>query len=332
MHIFIDESGTFRSDPVRRASPSAVGALVVPSRSVTGFEKLYGRLRKRLPKIKHEVKGRLLSETQVGDVVDVLKKVGCLFEVAVVDLGLHSEKELLSHRSRQAEAITANLTKEHAPLLVEQVWELRRQLEATSLQLYVQSVVLNEVIYNVLNHADNYFAFRFPSELGAYHWVLDAKDRDKTTPWEAWWENTVLAMIQSKTMRKPLIMAEGADYSYHERFRANVPEYLHPHVNDPDGGHFFDPRPVMKESFRFSSSPELGLEVADILTNALRRSLAGNFSRAGWIRLRELMIHRRRQYIGLVYLGSAQTVPSPLYRNVLRDFMSGGRSMLPRKY
>ncbi len=55
MHIFIDESGTFAPDVGGRHSISAVGALVVPSSAMKGFEKLYDRLRIRLPKTRGEV-------------------------------------------------------------------------------------------------------------------------------------------------------------------------------------------------------------------------------------------------------------------------------------
>ena len=334
MHIFIDESGTFQHDPSKDASPSAVGALVVPSRSIKGFEKLYGRLRIHLPKEKGEVKGRRLSEVQLGDIIDVLKRVGCIFEAVVIDTSMHSSDELAAHKLQQEEALTANLTNQHYPSLIKGVWDLRRQLECTSLQLYVQSVVLNEVIYNVLNLADTYFAFRFPKELGSYHWVLDAKERDKTTPWEEWWFKTVLPMIQSKTISKPFMMAPGANYSYHERFRRSLPEYLRDIVSEPDSREHFDPRLVMTESFRFSSEPEFGLEAVDVLTNCLRRSLAGNFSRPGWLRLRELMVHRAKgQYVTVVHLGDTnRKLPSPSYSKVLRDFRSGGRVMLPRNY
>ncbi|MBO6519205.1 DDE-type integrase/transposase/recombinase [Thalassospira sp.] len=214
------------------------------------------------------------------------------------------------------------------------VWELRHQLETTAMPLYLQSVTLNEVIYNVLTHADNYYAFRFPSELGAYTWVLDAKGRDKTTPWEDWWQMTVLAMLQSKTTRKPFMRAPGGDYSHHDRFNTSLPEYMVEHVTLGARSEVFDPRPIMTEDFRFSPDPEFGLEAVDVLTSCLRRSLAGNFSRPGWIRIREIMIHRRKvQYVCMLHLGSPlREFPKPRYSHVLKDFTKGGRSMLPKNY
>ncbi len=334
MHIFIDESGVFTHDPTKMATPSAVGALVIPTRSINGFQRLYRRLRQQLPKEKGEVKGRLLNEAELGKVVDILKRMNCVFEVAVIDLAMHTPDELAEHKLAQERALTANLSDEHHPNLVRQVWELRHQLETTAMPLYLQSVTLNEVIYNVLTHADNYYAFRFPSELGAYTWVLDAKGRDKTTPWEDWWQMTVLAMLQSKTTRKPFMRAPGGDYSHHDRFNTSLPEYMVEHVTLGARSEVFDPRPIMTEDFRFSPDPEFGLEAVDVLTSCLRRSLAGNFSRPGWIRIREIMIHRRKvQYVCMLHLGSPlREFPKPRYSHVLKDFTKGGRSMLPKNY
>ena len=234
MHIFIDESGTFVCDARKRHSISAVGALVIPTSSMKGFEKLYGHLRRRLPQDKGEVKGRQLSEDQVVEVAALLRKVGSLFEVVAIDMGTHSKEELLLHKASQEEAITAHLTSEHHPNLVEQVWELRRQLEVMPLQLYAQSVALGELVYHTLNHANVYYAFRTASELAEYHWVIDAKDRSKVTPWEEWWSTVILPMLESHSFREPFIAAEGGDYRWHDRFKTEPDEYKLQFVKDPE--------------------------------------------------------------------------------------------------
>ena len=68
----------------------------------------------------------------------------------------------------------------------------------------------------------------------------------------------------------------------------------------PGHGEYFSLNLVLKEDFRFSSAPEFGLEAADILVNAIRRSLAGNLGRQGWLPIRELMVHRTEHYIRLI--------------------------------
>ena len=85
------------------------------------------------------------------------------------------------------------------------------------------------------------------------------------------------------------------------------------------------------ESFRFSSEPEPGLELVDIVTNALRRGLVGNLGEAGWLPLRGLMIHRSEVYVnpvGLVHSDDRKLARSLL--PVMNKFCTGGRIMATR--
>lgn len=329
MHIFIDESGTF-SGTSDKSSVSAVGSLVIPDQNMGGFEKLYSRVRRNLPMDKGEVKGRLLSEAQVGLVVELLNKINCLFELVAVDSLFHTNNEIAFHKFTQAEKITENLTDSHHQTLIEQVWNLRRRLERMPLQLYVQSVAMSELVYNTIYHANLYYSFRLPKELGGYRWIIDAKDRDKVTSWEDWWSKVVLPIMESKSFRQPFVAAEGGDYRWHERFRTEPSEFKRQFVNDPERGQYFDLKPILQENFRFSSAPEYGLEAVDILVNAVRRSMAGNFRREGWLPIRKLMVHWGQHYIRMISLAVGErSPPSVPYAKLLSDFSTGGRAMLP---
>lgn len=333
MHIFIDESGTFALTD-KPTSVSAIGAVVLPDYAMKGFDKLYSRVRRRLPKVRGEVKGRLLSEAEVCEVAEVVRKVGGLFEVVLIDMGLHSREVVEEHRAKQAEAVTHHLTDEHHPNLVQEVWELRRNLEAMPLQLYVQAVSMTSLVFKTLNLMQTYFALRRPSEIARYHWVIDAKHRDGfgPDPWEEWWRITVMPMLESSTFREPFRRVEGGDYSPMERFRVKPDEYKTQFISPGPRDDFFDIRLVMQEDFRFSSTAEPGLEVADILVNAMRRSLSGNFSREGWMALPPLMIHRRPHCFSMVSLMPQDDHGVDLpYERVLRDFVRGGRTMLLRR-
>ena len=135
MHIFIDESGTFSSPGT--AAVSAVGALVIPDRRLPYILRRYEKLRPLLPQEKGEVKGRLLSEAQVSQVVSLLKNKEAIFEIVTTDMELHSEEMIDAHMRGQAHAMAANLTPEHHPSVHEGVRKLREQLEGLSQQLYV---------------------------------------------------------------------------------------------------------------------------------------------------------------------------------------------------
>ena len=162
MHIFIDELGTFSSPGT--ASVSAVGALVIPDRRLPYLLKRYARLRPLLPQEKGEVKGRQLSEQEVGQVVSLLKNKGAFFEVAATDMSLNTEEAVDMHKREQANGITKYLTDEHHPMLVAESWKLRKQLEAMATQLYVQSVLTFELIATVLRYATLYYAQRMPRD------------------------------------------------------------------------------------------------------------------------------------------------------------------------
>ena len=180
---------------------------------------------------------------------------------------------------------------------------------------------------------DSYCAFRTPSELGEYHWTIDAKDRLGITPWEKWWSTVVLPMLESHSFREPLIGAEGGDYRWQERFRKSPSDYKLQFAKDPQKDEFCDLRMVMTEDFRFVSDPEFGLEAVDIMTNTIRRSLSGNFGREGWMAVRQLMIHRPAHYIGLISLWRERALPNSIpYGNVMDDFRAGGRALLPERY
>lgn len=330
MHIFIDESGTFTQDGSKPISFSAVGGLIIPDSSMPGFMKLYGRLRKQLPQQRGEIKGRFLNESQITKIVEVLKRVGGLYEVVAIDIASHSEEEIKEHQADQAERMTKHLTPEHQDSIISEIWSLRRQLEKMAPQLYVQSVAQSELIYDVLNHSDTYFAFRQPSELAEYHWVIDAKGRDERTAWEKWWSKMVLSMLESKTFRKPFMSFEGGDYRAHDRFRTELSGYKKRFTEVTDRSKFLNINLIMTEDFRFSSESEFGLEAADILTNAVRRSLAGNLQRSGWRTIPGLMIHRRDHYIKFISLKEQLEEPKEVpYRQVLIDFSRGGRSLVP---
>ena len=85
MHIFIDESGSFAG--YHRGSLSVVGALAIPDGRLEFIKRKYTQIRCRLPIENDEVKGRLLNERQVNEVVTLLARNEALFEITALDLG-----------------------------------------------------------------------------------------------------------------------------------------------------------------------------------------------------------------------------------------------------
>jgi hypothetical protein len=336
MHIFIDETGSFSGD-FGTSSLSLVGALIIPDERLPNIEQRYRRIRPSLQQERGEVKGRLLDERNVAHVVDILVKNEAVFEATAIDLGLHRPADIDAHKQRQAEEITANLTERHHPKLAESVWKLRRRLEAMSRPLYVQSMANFDLISRILDQVVLYVVQRRPSELAAFHWVIDAKNSAKTD-WEDWWSTVILPFFESASMKAPSPMLEGADYSYFDKqFRmSDLPEYKRKFLPDPTGKRFTDLGKLMTRSRRFSAEPEPGLELVDIVTNATRRALIGNLRIDGYGLITRLMIHIPRDshcvhLIGLMPDDPAvETLP---YRQILlRDFRRGMKSLIAPRF
>jgi hypothetical protein len=338
VHIFIDESGTFTGSP-SHPSLSLVGALVIPDARLARVETKYRALRADLPKDRGEVKGRLLVEHDVDSVVSLLKRNDVLLEITAVDLGMHSAATIAAHQKKQAELITARITEKYHPNLRAQMFDLRRRLEGMTPQLYVQSVVIFELIAKVIELSTLFYCQRIPKELGAFHWVIDGKGKGLITDWESWWSLVVMPALQSRSFEKPMAMFEGGDYSHFDRrFRMGIPEYLKAHIppnprrRGSDEGN--DLRKMITESFRFSSDPEPGLEMADIVVNATRRAMTGRLGINGWQNIPRLMIHKPQHYIEFAALTRAphRYEGGAPYMPVLKHFSRGGRNMLAPRY
>ena len=236
MHIFIDETGTFTGIG-KPMSISMIGALIVPDSRKRSLEREYGKLRKYLPTEGGEVKGKRLSQKDIARLMPILRHHDVIFEVAAIDLGIHSEEGIWRNQTARAEAMTANLTEEHHPALVDAVWKARRELETYSLQLNIQSAILFELIDRVLEHGTMFYSQRRPGELANFHWIIDAKgDNSIPTPWEQWWSTFTKPALQSKMARDPYGIVEDRRLLPHEAIRIRGDIRLSPETSQSEAG------------------------------------------------------------------------------------------------
>jgi hypothetical protein len=323
MKVFVDESGTFSG--FHPLSIGAVGALAVPDQRLSFIERKYEGIRRRLPRLNGEVKGKLLNEQQVAEVVRLLARNEAIFEVTVIDLGMHTEAGVSAYKRALFEGMHKRL-----PLFnVEtkpQVEALLRELAATPLNLFLQTVALFETLHRIIHHVPLYFVQRRPAELASFSWVIDGKDPSKVTSWEKWWASYAIGALATKSTFRPSGRLEGADYSYYDRYRSA-----------DEKGEGIDLGLLMR-NLRFSSTIEFGLEWVDVLTNAVRRALIGNLEIKGWDGIVGTMIHRKQHYLEFVQLDEARArdanssyaVVHPPYARVVNHFRSGGRPMLTK--
>jgi len=326
LNIFIDESGGFQPNPTDAFSISCIGAVVVAGRILADVERGFNLLSAQWPKDSDgEVKGRLLDEHHIAQLCEFLMPFNVLFHPCVMDMNLCSVEDVNAHRSGQAEGMTINLTDAHHPDVVAAVWKLREILERMPRQLYAQAVAMTEAVCEVFELGQLYFCQRWPGELARFRWVVDAKNREKITEYEYWWKEAVMPLIQSRSLREPMKMLKGGDYSAYRRHFPEGPLGEHLGIPQEKGVNL---KLIFRELEFAESSTSIGLQIADILTNALRRALSGRLGREGWSGLADLTIHQREGAIVLKNLGRPSGFTARPYGRVLCEINAGGRSLL----
>jgi hypothetical protein len=325
MHIFIDESGTFVD--YQKGSIGVVGALVIPDGNLRRLRRKFARIRPSLLKGGGEVKGRLLGEYDVNRVVRLLAAREALFEVTALDLGLHTEASVLAFRQKLAAETRAKLAA-FPESLRGRVARAIEYLDTMTPQLFLQALTTFELIHRVICHAILYFSQRRPYELSSFIWVVDGKDQAKVTKWENWLKFYAQGALISLSQRKPLPMpTPGAPYLFNYSFLDAST------TNQATGDKNLDTGLLLR-NFGFKSDPEMGLEFADVLTNAIRRLLRNALQRDGWVNMHRLMLHRADEaYIKFILLGPGpDVVRAADYAAVVNEgFLKGGKPMFTRR-
>jgi hypothetical protein len=312
MHIFIDESGSFVR-PAAGRNLSCVGALVVPDGRLQVLIRKFRQLVARWGLPEGEVKGRTLDEPKVAEVIALLVDAGCYFFVGATEMSVNEQAAVREFQDTQARLLTEDLTPEHSAEVREQAFRLRALHERMAPQLFLQSVVLTDVIKRVIDLASLRFALVGPArEAGAFHWVIDAKSGESRTPYEHAWQLLAGPFLQYQSLIAPGVRALEGDYSHFDRNFSrptdSLPTYLPPPNTRRTGrpGATFNLSKVLYQSMQFmdsASSP--GLQLADIVTNAFRRALMGRLQSAGYYRLGELMLRHDRATISFLQFRSS---------------------------
>lgn len=121
------------------------------------------------------------------------------------------------------------------------------------------------------------------------------------------------------------MLPEGfhADYSHYEKFSS-----------EDDKGEKGTSLKLLLKDLQFYSDVQWGLELVDIVTNAVRRSLTGNLQKEGWQNIHRLMIHDNDgPYISFVlYQESRDVIHAASYTAVVNEgFSKDGRLMLTKR-
>jgi hypothetical protein len=322
MNIYIDEAGPF-IPPQGTRRYSLVLAIVVPSATEAELFYQFLRLRDSWPQQAVEIKGSKLNEDHAAQVMELLAAHGVIAEYYAIDMALHPAEVINEFKERQAGAITANLTAEHAEAVARRLHEDAEKIRNLANPLFVQAFVTIQLTLDMIDVAINYHAQRRPEELGRFAWMIDRKDRT-VTEMEQLWSTLMLPMGESRSALHPYAKVEGFDYSYFAKYEldeATADEKMKRHLkwmretlpsSKPRTGPLrcIDAKRLWTEERVFEDSANsLGLQLADIAASTLCRALNGNIQQQGWEPIAKLLI--RKKVAPFLQLGKAAAGQHP---------------------
>jgi len=186
-------------------------------------------------------------------------------------------------KDRQAYFLGASVTEKHLPGLRQQVTSLQARMRGMAPQDFLQLYLLTRLIERILRVTPNHFGFFAHNELGAFHWVVDAKNEGRSALENCW---TMIGggLLQSAFLAEPSKWIPSIDTTaFDAAFLTDDqtwPDYLPARKGPSPTGGVIDLRKIMTESFRFADSrAEAGLQLADVATNAFRRVVRGHLPR-----------------------------------------------------
>jgi hypothetical protein len=333
MHFFIDEGGIFTPT----SGWGVVCSLGLPHKEVGPTRREIDRISRPWPRRDGELKGGSLSFAHLEALVDALFRHDALLHSCAIDVARESPQGIERHKTFQCEGITKNLTPDHYPDLVNEVWKLRRTLEGMPSQLYIQCVLMRELVARAVEETTMYFAQRRPRELADFEWTIDAKDPLRISTQERWWQDALAPSLESRSLREPMcfVQAPDFDYRYFERKFSMRKEMWYPD-RPPEMVDGHNIKKIYADRIAFvDSRSETLIQAVDILTSFLRRLLAGKIADDKVAQtLGRLQIIRAQggkpQSLRVVTLARTPSGNTGLFKT-LRTMTRAGRSMMKQK-
>jgi hypothetical protein len=323
MRIYIDESGPFVPPNPPRSSFSLVLALMIPSAIEKDLFDEFLRLRDTWPNQNVEIKGSSLDESQAAQLISLVLRYDTLVQFIALDANTHPGPMVEVFKNRQADGVTANITREHHPGPIPHLHQLGEAVRAMPNQLFLQAFATWRLIIKTIREGTLYYVQRQPQELGDIGWVIDRKDRT-ITRMEDTWSTLILPLSENAFGREPLIGIMGEDYSHFDvryGFTESTadPEMLR-HIRwlssvygkqtrSEDSVHI-DAKRLLTEQLTFQDSRDsLGLQLSDMLAAILRRALNDRLRFPGWKDFGGLLVRHRQAVDGFIQLGASDKIP-----------------------
>jgi hypothetical protein len=163
-------------------------------------------------------------------------------------------------------------------------------------QLYTQFFTLTELVNSILRSAMLYYCHVAPKTLGAFSWTIDAKDNQKTE-YEDIWSILAMGFLQTVFLNNPIKVLDTGDFASMEKYMSKtteIPNHLKKYAKKDINRSFkFNLKKILTEDLYFiDSKMSTGLQIIDILVNAVRRAFNRNLQISGWGEIGNLMLKK----------------------------------------
>lgn len=281
MNLFIDESGSF-APTTEPHSWCFVGCFASSDNDYNKSQSILRNLKKSLGHKSHtEIGLGDIPEQAYLDFLSDLGSLGATFYAVGTDSASNTPSIVNHHRSKQADSIIEHIDKMNFDEGKAALRSLRERVLGLSHQLYCQLFCQLDLIYRTSGTTIPYYIQRDPLSLSHFKWRIDRKS-DKKTKYEEAFEILGPEIIQTRSLIDPLIMIEGYDYSAMKKYfftPETTPTYLHDAYGFPASKGGVNVGKMLREDMLFDDSRQLpGLQIADLLTNGLRRCFRQGFS------------------------------------------------------
>lgn len=279
MRIFVDESGSFAVPRNGSEGFCCVGALVIADAEWDNLAARFSQFRATCEPGGSEIKGSKLSDAAAQRVHGLLREADAKLFISATAGIFYTDASISGFKDRQASYLGEHLTEQHHGRLHQQVADLQARMRGMAPQEFLQLYLLTRLVERILRVTPNHFGFFAPKELGAFHWLVDAKNEGRSAL-ENCWRMIGGGLLQSAFLAEPAMMIPSIDTSAFDGAflmeNQTWPVYLPVKKQPTDAGQVVDLRKVISDSFRFADSrSEIGLQLADIATNAFRRVVRG---------------------------------------------------------
>lgn len=337
MHLFIDESGSFRA-----GSPAdswcVVGCLSTTERARAELYSALATLKRKNGRpFQSEIKLKDVSETSYFQYLDHLSTLPLLLIACAVNGRLMDNDLVLAHHRMQTAGVRENIHRVVDPAARANHEAAADAFSKLSPPLYLQLCAQYEMLAFALSQAILFFVQRQPPTLSTFRWRVDQKQKQNSI-FDRVFRELAAPILQSKSMLEPQPMIVGADYSHFRRFvdPDGPPRYLK-EAYGFDFKNGYNIGKVMREDFKFvDSSSHHGVQCIDLLVSGLRRCLRGGFSdnSDAAARLGRLMTQAQNGQppLQLLTLSASESVPanSTAY-NAIRAMAKSAKPMIYAK-